>query len=222
MKPLLLALIAFATVGAAPVDWTRTVTRTPGGAYVMGNPKAKVRLVEYLSYSCPHCAHFAGESAVPIRSRYVARGVVAVEMRNAVRDRFDFAAALLARCGGPARFFGFSEALFAAQDALMGKAQAYEASNPQPDTAPVSDVLTGVANGSGMVALLAAQGLSPAAAHACLTDKAAQDAVLAMTREAWEVRKIKFTPTFLVNGRDMGPNDWATLEPKLRAAVAAK
>ena len=222
MKLVLLALVAFATVGAAPVDWTKTVTRMPNGAYVLGNPKAKVRLVEYLSYSCPHCAHFTVESAVPLKTKYVAKGNVAVELRNAVRDRYDFAAALLARCGGAATFVARSEALFAGQDAMMAKAQEFETNNPQPDNAPTNAVLTGMAQGSGMIALMAGQGVTPAAANACLTSKAEQDIVLAMTKDAWEVRKLKFTPAFYINGRDAGPNTWATLEPKLRAAIAAK
>ncbi len=222
MKAVLLALVAFVSVGAAPVDWTKMVSRGANGAYVLGNPKAKVRLVEYLSYSCPHCAHFTTESAVPLKARYVAKGNVAVELRNAVRDRYDFAAALLARCGDAAKFFAQSEALFAGQDAMMVKAQAFEAANPQPDDAPTNAVLTGMANGSGMIALMAGQGVAPAAANACLTSKAEQDIVLAMTKEAWEVRKLKFTPAFFLNGRNAGPNSWATLEPKIRAAIAAK
>ena len=222
MKAVLLALVAFASVGAAPVDWTKMVSRGANGAYVLGNPKAKVRLVEYLSYSCPHCAHFTGESAVPLKAKYVAKGAVAVELRNAVRDRYDFAAALLARCGGASKFFAQSEALFAGQEAMMAKAQEFETNNPQPDNAPTNAVLTGMAQGSGMIALMAARGVPAAAANACLTSKVEQDVVLAMTKEAWEVRKLKFTPSFYINGRDAGPNTWATLEPKLRAAVAAK
>ena len=222
MKAVLLACVAALTIGAAPVDWTKTVTRGANGAYVLGNPKAKVRLVEYLSYSCNHCADYAVESSIPLKTRYVAKGTVAVELRNAVRDRYDFAAAVLARCGGPTRFAAQSEALFAGQEAMMAKAQAFETANPLPDDAPLNTILGGIAQGSGMSALMTSKGLSPAAINACMMDKATQNMVLAMTKEAWEVRKIKFTPTFLVNGRDMGPNSWATLEPKLRAAIAAR
>lgn len=222
MKAFLLAAVAALTIGAAPVDWTKTVTRGANGAYVIGNPKAKVRLVEYLSYSCSHCAHFVGEASAPLKSKYVAKGNVAVEFRNAVRDRYDFAAALLARCGGPAKFVGQNEALFGAQDALMAKAQAFEASNALPENAPINDALTGMAQGSGMTAFMAARGVPAAASNACLTSKAEQDVVLAMAKEAWEVRKLQGTPSFLINGRNTGPAMWRDIEPKLRAAIAAK
>jgi protein-disulfide isomerase len=222
MKAALLALVAVATIGAAPVDWTKMVTRTATGAYVMGNPKAKVRLVEYLSYSCDHCAEFSAQSAAPLKASFVAKGKVAVEIRNAVRDRYDFAAALLARCGGAGKFFAQNEALFAAQATLMPKAQAFEASNALPENAPLNDVLTGMARGSGMTALMEARGVPAATANACLTSKPEQDAVLAMAKEAWEVRKLQGTPSFLINGRNTGPAHWRDLEPKLRAAIAAK
>jgi protein-disulfide isomerase len=222
VKALLIALVAVATIGAAPVDWTKTVTRTATGAYVLGNPKAKVRLVEYLSYSCDHCAEFTAQSAAPLKSNFVAKGTVAFEIRNAVRDRYDFAAALLARCGGAGKFFAQNEALFAAQATLMPKAQAFEASNALPENAPMNDALTGIARGSGMTALMEARGVSAAAVNACLTSKPEQDAVLAMAKEAWEVRKLQGTPSFLINGRNTGPAHWRDLEPKLRAAIAAK
>ncbi len=222
MKALLLTCVVALTIGAAPVDWAKMVTRAPNGAYVLGNPKAKVRLVEYLSYSCSHCAHFSGKASAPLKTKYVSKGTVSVEFRNAVRDRFDFAAALLARCGGGSRFHAQSEALFAAQGALLTKAQAFEASNTLPENAAINDALTGMAQGSGMTDFMASRSVSAAAANACLTNKAEQDILLGMSKEAWEVRKLKGTPTFLINGRDTGPSDWTNIEPKLKAALAAR
>jgi protein-disulfide isomerase len=219
---ILIALLALATIGAAPVDWTKTVTRGANGAYIMGNPKAKVRLVEYLSYSCPHCAHFTTESAAPLKANYVSKGTVAVEMRNAVRDRFDFASALLARCGGPIKFYAHNEAIFAAQDALMAKASAHEAGSNLPEGSPINMVLGDMARGSGLIDFMATRGVPAATANACIANKAEQDIVLGMTKEAWQVRKLQGTPMFLINGVNAGFNDWASLERKIRAALQRK
>jgi protein-disulfide isomerase len=222
----LLALFALLTpltfANAAAPDWSKTVTRAPNGAYVLGNPKAKVRFVEYLSYSCPHCAHFTGESAGPIKSEFVSKGTVAVELRNAVRDRYDFTAALLARCGGPSRFFGNSEALFGAQEALIAKATTFEASNSVPETAPINDALKATAKGAGLIDFMAARGIKPAQSNACLIDKPTQDVVLGLTKDAWETRKISGTPTFLINGQTVASATWEQVAAKLRAAVAQK
>ena len=219
---LALAVVAMlALVSARPIDWAKSVTRATNGAYVIGNPKAKVRFVEYVSYSCPHCAHFTGASA-PTLKAMAAKGTLAIELRNAVRDRYDFAAALLARCGGAGRFVGNHEALFAGQDALLAKATAFEASSTVTDSTPVNDALTAMARGAGLIDFMASRGFTAAHAEACLIDKPSQTAVLAMTKDAWETRKIGFTPYFMINGQPTGPGAWPEIEPKLRAALAAR
>jgi protein-disulfide isomerase len=218
----LLALIAVLTVAASSPDWATTVTRAPNGAYVLGNPKAKVRFVEYLSYSCPHCAHFTGEAAAPIRAGFVSNGTVSVELRNAVRDRYDFTAALLARCGGPSRFFRNSEALFGAQEGLLIKATAFEASNAIPQNAPIDEALKATAKGAGLTEFMAARGFTPVQVDACLVDKASQAVVVGLTKDAWEIRKIPGTPTFLINDKIAVASTWVQVKAKLSAAVAQK
>jgi protein-disulfide isomerase len=209
-------------VGAAP-NWAGSVRSQPNGAYVVGNPAARVKLVEYLSYTCGHCAHFAAESKTPLRDAYIAKGLVSVEMRNAVRDRFDFAAALLARCGGASRFRGNSEALFAAQEAWLGKAQAFEAENSAKlANASINDSLKLIARGVGLDAVMQGRGFTPAQIDACLTSKADQDAVAAMANEAWNVRKIRGTPSFMINGSVVeGVGSWSGLEPRIKSAAMA-
>src|SRR3569833_2354772 len=110
-------------LGAAPVkkgaavpakarDWTKVVRATPAGGFVMGNPNARVKLVEYGSMTCPHCAHFDEDSVPSLIANYVKSGKVSWEFRNYVRDTIDVSAALIARCGGAKRFFPLTRALF--------------------------------------------------------------------------------------------------------------
>jgi protein-disulfide isomerase len=68
---------------AAPAarDWTRTVSATPEGGYRVGNPAAAVKLVEYGSLTCNHCATFAKEGMPPLLSRHVRTGRVSYEFR---------------------------------------------------------------------------------------------------------------------------------------------
>lgn len=220
---LLAALAAPFAVAAAPAakDWTAHVVATPAGAYVMGNPAAKAKLVEYISYTCDHCARFTGESAKPLKSGYVAKGATSVEFRHAVRDPVDFAAALLARCGGGKSFFRNSEAILAAQDGWFTAAAAYvKAQGGKPLGASNDEVLRALARESGLKALMGRFGYSAAQLDACLTDKQQQKLVAAMTAEAWERAKIPGTPSFAINGRRVeGPPTWAVLEPALRAAL---
>lgn len=216
MRFVLLLLAALGLTGAAPVDWTRHVTTTPAGSYVLGNPAAKVRLVEYLSYTCPHCAHFTKAAATPLRQTYVRSGKVAVEFRHAVRDGLDLTAALLTRCGDQAGFFARSEAVFANQDPMFQKIEAWQAANPAP--ADMSAALKVFASASGLSALMVKQGVPIARQNQCLASPQMRATLEAQAKEAWGDRKIPGTPAFLLDGQLLG-GDWSALEPQLRAKV---
>lgn len=213
MRLLLAAGFAALTIAAAPVDWTRRVTQTAQGAFVLGNPAAKTRLVEYVSYTCDHCATFVGEASAPLKAR-VAKGGTAVEVRHAVRDPIDLAAALLARCTGPGRFFGAHEKLFATQSQWFGQGVRYAQANQAAiEKAEPAERLKLLAKGAGLSAVV---GLTPAQADACVSNMAAHKPVLAMTDEAWRTRSIPGTPYFLINGQGAdGVTSWAALEPRL-------
>jgi protein-disulfide isomerase len=216
----LLALFSLFSLGAArPVDWTKTVSRTPVGSYVIGNPAAKVRLVEFMSYTCPHCAHFTQEATAPLMRDYVARGLVAFELRNAVRDPLDLAAAIAARCGPAARFPARHEAIFAAQNDLFQGAGSFD---PAPTANDPVAGMKALSQASGLTGLMAKRGVTPTALNACFASKAAQAPVLAMTNDAWHTRKISGTPTFFLNGKVVEGNTWDSIEPLLRAALKLK
>ena len=218
MRLLLAFLGLFALTAAAPCDWTQTVTVTPAGAYVLGNPQAKVRLVEYASYTCPHCAHFAAESDAALKGRMVRSGAVAFEYRHLLRDRLDLAAAILARCTGAKGFFGATGAIFAGQERWLTQGMQFEQMNgSQLRLYSQADQLRSLADGAGLTGLVQARGLSPAAVAACFDDNAAIARITAMTAAA--PRELRGTPTFLINGRIVPrAADWATLLPALRAA----
>src|SRR5919112_206229 len=107
---LLLALAAaLALPAAAPAqpraaqaqrDWTRIVVATPQGVFRMGNPAATVRLVEYGSITCPHCAAFEAEGGATLRNQYVRSGRVSWEYRPFMLFPTDPGVFMLLRCQG--------------------------------------------------------------------------------------------------------------------------
>lgn len=214
---LIAALLAPSIAHAAPAkNWANMVTLSKEGAHVIGNPAAKTRLVEYVSYTCSHCAHFVAEGTAPLKAGWVSKGLVAVEVRNLVRDRYDFTAALLARCGGPAKFSGNHEALFAAQQDWIAKAQVYE-SRPSalPADAKPAAVMAEIAEKTGMLALMAKRNVTTAQSRACIADQKAFDLILAMTKRALEQDHVTGTPSFLINGALTQAHDWGSLQPLL-------
>lgn len=224
LAALLIALPATAQTPAKPAaatDWSRTVTVGPGGAFVLGNPKAR-RLVEYVSYTCPHCAHFVGEASAPLKAGWVKRGIISIEVRNAIRDPYDLTAAVLARCGGTTRFFGDHEAIFAHQEGWMDKVQAYDPIRQAKPEKTASAQLLAIANATGLSAFMAKRGLPVARQRVCLADKKAFDLLAAMADDAWKVKEIGGTPAFSLDGKMLAEvHDWAGLQAMLTAALPA-
>src|SRR3954453_2922500 len=121
---LTLVPVAAAAKPAPRPHWTRTVSMTAEGGFRMGNPKAKVAIVEYASLTCPHCRHFAEDAVKPLLQQYVRTGKASYEYRSYVLNGIDLAATLVARCGGPSRFFPIAEQLYATQPNWAGKVDA--------------------------------------------------------------------------------------------------
>src|SRR3954453_4105360 len=104
-------------------DWTMVVNATPAGGFMMGNPNAKVKLVEFGSLTCPHCREFDEKGVPVLMNRYVKSGQVSWEFRNFVRDAFDLTASLIARCNGPKTFFPMMRAIYKDQPVWVGNIQ---------------------------------------------------------------------------------------------------
>jgi protein-disulfide isomerase len=206
---------------AATRDWSQTITKMPDGAYRLGNPQAKVKLVEFFSLTCPHCGHFVKEGLPTLTAKYIAPGLVSLEMRHALRDPADFAASLLARCAGPAGYFGALDMIFAQQDAWVAKFESYQNANLDKLKAlPREAALAKLAEESGLDALVAPSGITVARANACIADKAEADVLGKMAMDAWETRKIPGTPAFLLNGALLDDTAaWAALQPRIDAAL---
>lgn len=203
----------------APADWARTVVATPEGGFRMGNPAAKVKLVEYGSLTCSHCATFAKEGMASLVNTYVRNGKVSYEYRNLVLNGLDVAATLVARCGGPGRFFRVADKLYATQDQWTDRVRALTDAQKQALNAlPENQRLGRLAELAGIPEIAARHGITPAQAKSCLEDRAAFDG-LGELNEAAMALGVEGTPTFFLNGATIGSHTWATLEPILREAA---
>lgn len=209
---------AQARSAAQRVDWTRTVAATPGGGFRMGNPNAPVKVIEFFSLTCPHCAQFAAQSG-PLFQTYVRSGRVSVEYRNFVLNGFDLAAAFLSRCAAPSRYFALNHALLGSQAQWMGRvdaltdAQRDELQGLQPLAA-----MQRITALLGLDVIAERHGVSAPARRACLANQAGLTRLGEMQQAATRDFGVNGTPSFVINGRlAAGVHDWAALEPLLRA-----
>ena len=204
-------------------DWSTIVTKTPEGGFLMGNPNAKVKLVEFGSMTCPHCAEFEEAGGKALVDNYVKKGLVSWEFRNFVRDPYDMAATLLARCGGEANFFGMTRTLFHDQKNWIGKLQTVDQAQMQALQAmPPAQQFSTIADLAGLKTFAAQRGVPRAKADQCLANEADANQLVQMNSDAVSTHSIPGTPAFLVNGTLADQTaTWEQLEPKLKEALAS-
>jgi protein-disulfide isomerase len=223
-----LALAALSLFGAAPViasktarsvDWSQAVAATPEGGFRMGNPNAKVKLVEYGSLACPHCRHFEQTGYKPLVQQYVRTGRVSYEFRNLLLNAPDLSVSLLAHCAGPAKFFPMSQVVYATQPQWFDKvAGMTEAQKAEIDKMSDAQRIVRLGEIAGFPQIAARFGVPPARARQCLTDPKGLERLLNVTKAA-EDSGINHTPTFLINGKVTDAATWEELEPQLKKAV---
>ncbi|APG62277.1 hypothetical protein LPB140_05065 [Sphingorhabdus lutea] len=187
-------------VETSPENWSKMVNISAIGGHILGNPAAPTKIVEYASYTCGHCANFEVNDAPTLKLKYVASGNVSYEMRNLARDAIDLTAAVLARCGGPEKFFANHYELMS-RSKIWGTnaANISEETKLQSQNRNVTGMMIGVAKDVGMFQLMQINGYSEGEIMACLTSTPSYNAVIAMTDQANYEKQINATPSFLVN-----------------------
>lgn len=195
-----LALSTTLIAAPAPNKWLSTVTVTDKGAHILGNPAAPNKVVEYLSYTCGHCADFEVKEAPAFKAQFVATGKASLEIRNMVLNPVDLTAAMLARCGGKAKFFGNQRHLLETQAIWSGNTKNISAATREKLKAQdYTGFMVGTFDEIGLGAIMQQRGITPAQAKICLADKAALNIIVGMT-EAGSALGVRGTPSFMVNG----------------------
>jgi len=205
---------------AASRDWTRTVVATPDGGYLIGNPKAPVKVIEYFSLTCPHCRHFAETGMAPLKSAYVAKGKVSLELRNFVLNAPDFSASLLMRCGSPVQAVKLFDQVFAEQQTLFAGAYGLgEDAFERINALPMEQRPAALAREAGIDKWFVAKGISAKQAAGCLADPKRADALVDLRKVAATKLNVQGTPAFLVNGTLVDGTGWENLEPAIAKAL---
>ncbi len=163
----------------------------------LGNPKARVQVIEYASLSCPHCAHFNETVFAGFRAKWVDTGKASYTLKEMLTAPEQVAAAgfLMARCAGAAKYFKVVDEVFRSQ--------------PRWTDGKIKPVLMEIG---------AANGVSADQFNACLQDQPAVDALTLRARRAFETDGVNSTPTVFVNGVKLDPLPQSPAE--MDAAIA--
>lgn len=205
----------------AGTAWADVVEITPEDGYRIGNPDAPVKLIEYASHTCPHCAAFAEEAGPALKDKYIASGVVSWEVREQLHNPVDLMVAMLARCGAKESFLPLSEQVWANLGPILQVAQANQAALAQAQNLPENQRFQQMAQASGLLDFFSARGIAREQALVCLADGAKAQAIADRSDKQSEELEITGTPQFIINGRKIDDvAAWDKLEPALQNAGA--
>ena len=205
----------------AATNWATTVAVTPAGTHVLGNPQAPVKVTEFISYTCPHCAHFDREAEAPLKVGYVRTGKVSVELRHLVRDPVDLTVAALTNCGTPQRFFRNHTAFLRDQERWLAAASATTEAQRQRWTAGADNAsrLRAIASDLGFYPMMERLRYARTDTDRCLADDAKMRIIVSQRDEAQRLG-VKGTPSFTINGTLLDDTyDWASLETQIKSRL---
>lgn len=149
---------------------------------VQGAEDAPVEIIEYASYTCPHCANFHAGAYKQLKKDFIDTGKVKFTYREVYFDRYGLWASMVARCAGPEKFFGITDLIY------EGQSEWTRAGGP----AEIVDELRKIGRRAG---------IDNDQLEACLQDGTRAQTLVAWYQENAERDGINATPSFIVNGK---------------------
>ena len=148
----------------------------------MGDATAPVEVVEYASFTCPHCARFHQSTFKELKANYIDTGKVHFGYREVYFDRPGLWASLIARCGGPLRFFSIVDMIYEKQSEWLASG----------DPALIAEELEKM----GKIA-----GLDQETVDACMSNGDLAQNLNAWYRSNADRDQINSTPSFMIDGQ---------------------
>ena len=211
-----LAAVAFATahflsarnvmpgpVGLALAQDAKDIDTSMIKEMTLGNPDAAVTVIEYASFTCPHCATFHAGPYKQLKTEYIDSGLINFVYREVYFDRFGLWAGITARCGEGAesRYFGIVEML-------------YEQQRDWASSAGGAQEIVEKLRRIGKTA-----GLTDTDLDGCFTDGDRAQALYALYLQNAEEDGVRSTPSFVIDGKLHGNMSYAELKALIDDAL---
>lgn len=148
---------------------------------VMGAEDAPVEIIEYASFTCPHCQSFHQNVLPQLKADYIDTGKVRFVHREVFFDRPGLWAGMVARCGGPERYFGIIDIVYEEQRQWT-----------QGQPTDIVEALRRIGRTAG---------LTNDQLDACLSDGTKAQTLVAWYQQNAEEHGVNSTPTFVIDGR---------------------
>jgi protein-disulfide isomerase len=163
---------------------------------VKGINGSEITVVEYASFTCPHCATFHKEVFPKIEKEYIKTGKVRFIYREVYFDAPGLWAGLLARCADPKKYFGIVDLLYKKQSKwATGSSE--------------KEVL------SELFAIGRQVGLEEERMNACMQNEDKSLSMIDAYLKNSKLDQIESTPSLVVNGKLLKTANFADLKSEL-------
>ncbi|MEM8725756.1 MAG: thioredoxin domain-containing protein [Pseudomonadota bacterium] len=202
--------------------WHAEVERTERG-HLIGNPDADAALIEFVSYTCSHCASFAREGEGALDLAVLAPGLMSVEVRPVIRNGLDLAVSLLVQCGDPSGFKARHRMFLFSQDTWLTKASSAPQSQRAMWARGDRNARLNAARALDLDDMLANRGMSLPDINACLLDDAAAKELVDNAHADASEFGVPGTPSFALDGELLADvHSWDALYPVLEERFRPK
>lgn len=202
-------------------NWRETVQLTDRGGYLVGNPDAPIKLVEYGSLTCPGCAAFSRTAVEPLLNDYVGSGRVSFEFRSfIIHGPLDLVLTRLISCGPKESAVPLAEQIWSNLAEIQQKAYADQNALEATLQLPEEQRFVAFAQQAQLYDFFAARGISRDQAATCLADFGEMKRLADLSQSYASEDGINSTPSFVLNGATVTDGSWDALEAALQRAGA--
>ena len=163
-----------------------------------GNEDAKIKMLEFASLTCGHCAKFHNEVMPIIKKNYIEKGLIHFTYKDFPLDKYALKATIIARCSGNEKFFNFLDVFY----------------KKQKDWTRTQDPF------KSLLKIAKFGGLKDEELKVCVGNKSIEDGVLKDRLKSSKDYDITATPTIYLNGEKYkGDLTIEALDSKLKSLL---
>ncbi len=164
----------------------------------MGNESAPIKMIEFASLTCGHCAKFHNEVFPKLKKDYIDNGKIYFTYQDFPLDKFALKASVIARCSGTEKYFSFLKVLYKKQKDWTSSQDPFKS----------------------LLKIAKLGGLKNDEIKVCVSNKSIEDGILKNRLNSTKKFEIKATPTIYINGKKYnGDLTYEALKLKLDSLI---
>ena len=164
----------------------------------IGQKNAPIKMIEFASLTCGHCAKFHNEVMPLIKKKYINTGKIFFTYKDFPLDKFALKASIIARCSGEGKFFSFLDVFY----------------KKQKDWTRTKDPF------KSLLKIAKVGGLKNEELKVCIGNKSIEDGLLKERLESTKKFEINATPTLYLNNKKYeGDLSFEALELKIKTLL---